>query len=106
LAKRLKRRYVVIMAEPRLPGDSIVNAVKSSYRELFGLFGLAVSGFKVMKVYRDEGVAIIRCFLKYLPNLLLATASVTKLNGEDVAIRTLIISGTMRKAKEVADTYL
>ena len=106
MAKRLKRRYVVIMAEPRLPGDSIVNAVKSSYRELFGLFGLAVSGFKVMKVYRDEGVAIIRCFLKYLPNLLLATASVTKLDREDIAIRTLIISGTMRRAKEVADTYL
>ena len=46
MAKRLKRRYVVIMAEPRLPGDSIVNAVKSSYRELFGLFGLAVSDLK------------------------------------------------------------
>ncbi|RLG01410.1 MAG: hypothetical protein DRN49_01370 [Thaumarchaeota archaeon] len=106
MAKRLKRRYVVIMAEPRLSGDSLVNAVRSSYRELFGVFGLAISGFKAMKVYKNEGVAIIRCFLKYLPNLLLATASVTKLNGENVALRTLIISGTMKRAKEVAETYL
>jgi len=94
------------MAEPRLSGDSLVNAVRSSYRELFGVFGLAISGFKAMKVYKNEGVAIIRCFLKYLPNLLLATASVTKLNGENVALRTLIISGTMKRAKEVAETYL
>ena len=106
MAKRLKRRYVVIMAEPRLSGDNLVNAVRSSYRELFGVFGLAISGFKAMKVYKNEGVAIIRCFLKYLPNLLLATASVTKLNGENVALRTLIISGTMKRAKEVAETYL
>ena len=106
MAKRLKRRYVVVMAEPRLSGESIVKAVKSSYRELFGSFGLAISGFKVMRIYRDEGLAIIRCFLKHLPNLLLATASVTKLDGEDAAIRTLAISGTMKKAKEVAESYL
>jgi len=103
LAKRLKRRYVVVMAEPRLSGESVVKAVKSSYRELFGSFGLAISGFKVMRVYRDEGVG---CFLKHLPNLLLATASVTKLDGEDAAIRTLVISGTMKKAKEIAESYL
>jgi len=105
LAKRLKKRYVVVMAEPKFSGDSIVNAVESSYRELFGSFGLAISGFKTMKIYKDRGVVIFRCFLKYLPNLLLATASVTRLDGRSAAIRTLAISGTMRRAKEVAKTY-
>ena len=105
MVKRLKRRYVVVKAEPRIRGDLLTKAINSSYRELFGVHGLAISGFRVMKIY-DDGVAIIRCFLENLPKLLLATAAITELDGRPTAVRTLMISGSMKKAKEVAESYV
>ena len=98
--KRVKKRYVAFSSEPKFSPIEIFRAVQASYRELFGLTGLASADLKLAKGYQEEGIAIIRCALKSVPRLFLAGAAVTKIRGERAAVRALTMSGTIKKVKK------
>ena len=99
MARRPKKRYVVVKAEPDMPREKIFEAVREAYRELFGALGLAEAE---LRAYKSRDFTIIRCDLNALPKLLLATAAVTHIDEKPVALRVLLVSGTLRRAREAA----
>ena len=96
MARRMKRRYLLIFSEPAHHPERVAEAVKSSYRSLFGELGLASSDLKLIKGYESEGAVILRCALDSLPRAILAAATVTEINGAEAALRVLAVSGTIR----------
>jgi len=96
LARRMKRRYLLIFSEPSHHPEKVAEAVRSSYRSLFGELGLASSDLKLIRGYEREGAVIFRCALDSLPRAILATATVTEIDGAEAALRVLAVSGTMR----------
>jgi len=96
LTKRIKKRYLAVIAEPRAEPDEMMHAIISSYEDLFGKFGLASAGIKLVKSYPSKGILIVRCFLDSLPRLILALASITKIGEERTALRIISISGTIK----------
>ncbi len=100
MIKRVKKRYVAFSSEPKASPNVLFKAILSSYRELFGITGLASADLKPAKSYQEKGVVIVRCVLTFVPHLLLAASSITSLNGNRAAVRALAISGTMKRIKE------
>lgn len=101
MAKRPKRRYVAFRAEPEASAEKVFNAIRETYRELFGVFGLAEAALKHYKAY---GEVVVGCSLESLPRLLLASAAVTEIDNTPSALRILLISGTLRRVRE--ESYL
>lgn len=100
MARRPKRRYLAVYAEPKADPEDIARAIESAYEELFGKLGLASAMLRPVRSYPDKGVAIIRCSLESLPKTILAIASVTKIGEERAALRILSVSGTMRSLRD------
>lgn len=97
----VKKRYVVVVADPEAEQGEVYKAVRSAYSELFGAMGLAEAE---LKPFRSRGrAAIIRCRLEALSRLLLATAAVTRVGGRPTALRVILVSGTLRRAREAAE---
>ena len=101
MARRLKKRYVALRAEPEAPAEKVFNAIRETYLELFGVLGLAEASLKHYKAY---GKVVVGCSLRSLPRLLLASAAVTKIDDTPSALRVLLISGTLRRVRE--ESYL
>ena len=100
MAKRRKKRYILLASEPQKNPDHIAKAVLTSYKKLFGIFGLASADLRVIRNYPDKGMTILRCALDHVPRLLLAAAFVKRIDSEPVALRVITISGTVKKIKE------
>lgn len=100
MAKRRKKRYILVASEPQTNPDQIAKSIFTSYKLLFGLFGLASAELRVIRSYPDKGMTVIRCALEHVPRLLLAVAFIRKIDSERVALRVMTISGTMKKIKE------
>lgn len=98
MARKMKRRYLLISSEPAHNPEKAAEAVRSCYERLFGELGLASSGLKFIKGYEKEGVVILRCTLDSLPKTILAAATVTEINRSEAALRVIAVSGTIRKA--------
>lgn len=95
MARRMKKRYLLIFSEPIHNPEKVAEVIRSSYRILFGELGLASSGLKLIRGYED-GVAILRCALDSLPRAILAAATVTEIDGSGAALRVMAVSGTIR----------
>ncbi len=93
-----KRRYVAVKAEPEVPPEEVFKVIREKFAELFGLVGVAEAD---LRFYKFRDTAIIRCRLESLPKLLFSTAIVKEINGIPTVLRTIRISGTMRKLKEM-----
>lgn len=98
--RKHKKRYVLIISEPQKDPSQIVKSIFTSYRNLFGLFGLVAADLKVVKEHPGKEAAIIRCMLHHIPRLVLAASFVKEIDSTPVALRVIAISGTMRKIKE------
>lgn len=96
MARRIKRRYLLIFSEPAHHPGKIAEAIRSCYLRLFGELGLASSGLKLIKGYEREGAIILRCHLSSLPRAMLAAATVTEIEGSEAALRIIAVSGTIR----------
>jgi RNase P/RNase MRP subunit POP5 len=92
----MKRRYLLIFSEPAHHPEKVAEAVRSSYKSLFGELGLASSDLRLIKGYEREGAVILRCALDSMPRAILAAATVTEIDGAKAALRVLAVSGTIR----------
>ena len=95
---REKKRYVVF----EIIGEKIsyVDAKKTitdSFKELFGLDGLAKAGLNFVEYEDNKG--IIRVSNKCLDLLKGSFCYVRKINKGDVIVRSLGVSGILKKAK-------
>ncbi|MCX8187409.1 MAG: Rpp14/Pop5 family protein [Nitrososphaeria archaeon] len=98
--RRYRKRYVLISSDPQKDPNQIAKSIFTSYRILFGIFGLASADLKIARSYPDMGMIILRCALEHVPRLLLAAAFVRRIDSNPVALRTITISGTMKKIRE------
>ena len=99
---REKKRYISVKAEPQIEADKIVRAVRSAYLRLFGELGLIEAEFRVVRKMKN-GVVIFGCRLPSLPRLVLAVASIRRIDEREVALRILRVSGTVKRAREAAE---
>lgn len=110
MAKRMKKRYLLIFSEPVHHPEKVAEAMRSSYRNLFGELGLASSGLKLIRGYEEIGAAILRCALDSLPRAILAAATVTEINGVETALRVMAVSGTIggivRRLPRLRSSYI
>lgn len=100
MMRRYRKRYVLISSEPRKDPDQIAKSIFTSYKILFGIFGLASADLKISRSYPDKGMIILRCVLNHVPRLLLAVAFVRRIDSNPVALRTITISGTVKRIRE------
>lgn len=99
---RTKKRYVVYEARYDSPIglSKVFNTIKDSYKECFGIFGLGESGLMDTKIYNEANKrGILKINTKYVGDLKVAIPMIEKIDGKDAAVRTIVTSGILKKAK-------
>lgn len=94
-----KKRYLAfeVISESNIVFKDIKEAIISSFKELFGLEGLAKAGIQFIDYRNNKG--IIRVSTKSLDNLKAAFCFLRKVNKDDVILKSLGVSGILKKAK-------
>jgi ribonuclease P/MRP protein subunit POP5 len=99
---RTKKRYVVYeyISDKNITHNEIVNAVKNSFKECFGIFGLGKSGLMDTKIF-DKNLkrGILKINHKYLDHLRTSMAMITDIDRNKVIIHTVGVSGILKKTK-------
>ena len=98
-----KKRYVVfhIISNKKFNNPKkIFNAIKLSYLNLFGQFGMAKAGIIFLKerYYPEKQKGIIKIGNKYAHNLKTSFLFIKKIDNTSVIIRGIGVSGTIKKA--------
>lgn len=96
---REKKRYLVfeVISEVNLSFKDMKDAIFSGFKELFGLEGLAKAGLEFVEYNQNKGM--IRTSTKGLDMLKASFCFVRKINKQDVVLRSLGVSGMLKKAR-------
>ena len=96
---REKKRYLVFETtiENSLSYKELKEAIISAFKELFGIDGLAKAGLNFIEYKNNKG--IIRTTTKSLDKLKTSLLFVRKINKQDVILRSIGVSGILKKAK-------
>ncbi len=94
-----KRRYLVyeVLSEKEFSFKDLKEAIISSFKELFGLQGLSIAGLDFVEFEKNKG--ILKVSTKGLDMLRATFCFVRKINKEDVVLRSLGVSGMLKKAR-------
>ncbi len=94
-----KKRYLVfeVISEVNLSFKDTKDSIISSFKELFGLEGLAKAGLNFVEYNENKG--IIRTSTKGLDMLKASFCFIRKINKQDVVLRSLGVSGMLKKAR-------
>jgi len=97
---RTKKRYVVYekISDKDIKNKDVYNAIISSYKECFGKFGLGEAGIMNSKIYK-KNKGILKINHKYVDKLKTAMAMITEIDKKKVIIKTITVSGILKKAK-------
>jgi ribonuclease P/MRP protein subunit POP5 len=97
---RTKKRYVVYetISDKDIKNKDVYNTIKSSYKECFGKFGLGDAGLMNTKIYK-KNKGILKINHKYVDKLKTAMAMITEVNKKKAIIKTITVSGILKKAK-------
>ena len=97
---RTKKRYVVYeyISNTDISHNNIVSAVKNSYKECFGTFGIAEAGLMDTKIY-NKNRGILKVNHKYLDKLRVSMSMITNINDQKLILHTIGVSGILKKAK-------
>ncbi len=97
---RTKKRYVVYeyISDKNISHNNIVSAVKKSYKECFGTFGLSEAGLMDTKIH-NKNRGILKVNHKYLDKLCVSMAMITNVNDQNLVLHTVGVSGILKKAK-------
>jgi ribonuclease P/MRP protein subunit POP5 len=105
---REKKRYLVFetISEANFSFKDLKDVIISNFKELFGLDGLAKAGLEFVEYKKNKG--IIRVSTKGLDSLKATFCFVRKVNKEDIMLRSLGVSGMLKKARSkfVGDVQL
>ena len=96
---REKKRYLVynIISENNINYKGIKEEIINKFKEHFGNFELSKANLKFLEFNNNTG--IIKINNKYLDHLRASFCFVRKINKEDVIVRSLGVSGMIKKAK-------
>ena len=96
---REKKRYLVYeaLSEVNFNYKDLKDNIILSFKELFGLEGLARAGLDFVEYKNNKG--IVRVSTKGLDMLRASFCFVRKINKDDVVLRSLGVSGMLKKAR-------
>ncbi len=98
MIKREKRRYLALKVETEQPisEQEVLEAVQESVLRLFGEYGASKANIKLIKFIPENGQFVFRCSHIMLDNIRAAITSTITLNGKNVAIHVINVSGTLK----------
>jgi ribonuclease P/MRP protein subunit POP5 len=96
---REKKRYVAyeVLTESKFTSHQIKETIILNFKELFGTDGLSKAGLDFVDFEDNKG--IIRVSNKSLDMLKATFCFVRKLNKDDIVLRSLGVSGILKKVK-------
>ncbi|MHA1260023.1 MAG: Rpp14/Pop5 family protein [Candidatus Heimdallarchaeaceae archaeon] len=103
----VRDRYIVfqILCSGNLPDlSTLKRKIWSTYQTLFGLSGTSEAGLFFDAYEVETGKGIIRCTSKSFSPLMTTLSLVQKINDDLVIIVPLLVSGTIKKAKEYVES--
>ena len=101
MIKRDRFRYLALKleCEGNIPKTALIESIYYSILRLFGIYGLSHCRISLIEYAPDRKYAILRCRHKAIDLVRAALASITKINDEEVSVRILLVSGTIRALK-------
>lgn len=96
---REKKRYLVyeVISDVSFNYKDVKDIIISSFKDLFGVDGLAKSGLDFVEYKEKKG--IIRVSTKGLDMLKASFCFVRKINKDDLVLRSLGVSGMLKEAR-------
>ena len=100
---RPRRRYLIFSARSPVPlsAEDLREALRETMRSLFGERALALSGFELVLYDAAKGLGVVRCHHTHVDAARAALAMTTSVRGLSVALTTLRVTGTLRRAARV-----
>lgn len=97
---RTKKRYVVYetISKEKIKHLDVIKSITNSFKECFGTFGLGNAGIMDTKIFSDNK-GILKVNNKYLDKLRTAILMIRNINGKEVIIHVISVSGILNKAK-------
>jgi len=97
-----KNRYIVFQAESKYAQTSteIKKAITDSVLNFLGELETAKSGFLIMKEFK-KNKGIIKTNSKYVDKIRTSLSLVKSANNKKIKIKTIKVSGILKKAREV-----
>jgi len=97
---RTKKRYVVYetISDRNIDNNKVVDAIHKSYKECFGLFGLAQAGLTDMKIH-SKNRGVLKINHKYVDQLRAALALIKEIDNVKVILHTVGVSGILKKTR-------
>jgi ribonuclease P/MRP protein subunit POP5 len=94
-----KKRYLVyeLISPEKFNANDIKEAIVFSFKNIFGLDGLARAGLSFLDFEGNKG--IIRTSTKGLDMLRASFCFVRKINKDDIIVRSIGVSGILKKAR-------
>lgn len=98
MIKREKRRYLALKVETEQPVNEqeVLEAVQESVLRLFGEYGASKANIKLIKYIPEINQFVFRCSHFMLDNIRAAITSTITINGKNVAIHVINVSGTLK----------
>lgn len=89
---------------PNVNLRSIADVVRKQIQVYFGDYGTGVTGMSLMVKYFSPrtSTGIIRCSREHYQMVCAALTMIDKLNGKDVIVRIVRVSGTIKKCEQAA----
>ena len=101
-SQRERRRYVLVRFEPEGAGPDPREVYAAVVEACTSLYGDTLASAISPSVMAWEGHAIIRCRRGTEDRLVTAVATVTRVGGERIALRTITTSGTLHAIRSRA----
>ncbi len=96
---RLRRRYVraIIQCQGSPPSkEELIDAIRTSICEAFGLRGLADVSPRVVFYDQGRGILVVRCTHSSVDELCTALALTNRVRGKAISVNPQTVSGLMR----------
>jgi RNase P/RNase MRP subunit POP5 len=96
--KRVKRRYLAL----RLDSDcafgqkAFMDAVWCAVSQLYGEYGASLTSLALIDYNSEHKTAVVRTSLSTVAMVRAALASITRIEGREVAVHVLAVSGTIK----------
>ncbi|RLE38858.1 hypothetical protein DRJ17_02785 [Candidatus Woesearchaeota archaeon] len=97
-----KKRYLAyeIIADKRIDAQSAEDVITKTSLDYLGALGYGEAGIQVLKETHDNNRGLIRVGHKHVDRLKAALIFITKIKNQNVIVRSLGVSGVIKKAKE------
>ncbi len=98
MTRRERRRYLALKVQSEKPfnGKTVIDAVEASIQKLFGEYGSSQANLRLINLVPQNNQIVIRCSHKALENVRAAVTSTIKIDGKNVAIHVIGVSGTLK----------